>query len=164
MYLVCILFSESKDSRHIVRIFSKAGIKNELCRKVEISCGIREALWCDIILNLNNHQNEPQNPEIQLDSLSRILHGPAIASKNSNQKSHEALMIVKGGYRLSDRQIEMIKRALYAKDVTVLAMILKDYWSDVVESSIKMVAKDISVSRAKLCKRSEGSIFVRKFS
>ena len=36
-------------------------------------------------------------------------------------------MIVKEGSRLSDRQIEMIKRALYAKDVTVLAMILKDY-------------------------------------
>lgn len=72
-------------------------------------------------------------------------------------------MVVKGGSRLSDRQIDMIKRALYAKNVTVLAIILKDYWRYVVESSIKMVAKDISVSRAKLCKRSEGSIFVRKF-
>lgn len=36
-------------------------------------------------------------------------------------------MIVKGGSRLSDTQIDMIKRALYAKNVTVLAMILKDY-------------------------------------
>ena len=36
-------------------------------------------------------------------------------------------MIVKEGSRLSDRQIEMKKRALYAKEVTVLAMILKDY-------------------------------------
>lgn len=73
-------------------------------------------------------------------------------------------MIVKEGSRLSDRQIEMKKRALYAKEVTVLAMILKDYWRYVVESSIKMVAKDISVSRAKPCKRCEGPIFVRKFS
>ena len=37
---VCMLCSESKDSRHVVKIFSKAGVSQELCRKVEYSCGI----------------------------------------------------------------------------------------------------------------------------
>ena len=30
---------ESKDSRHVVKVFSKAGITQELGVKVEISCG-----------------------------------------------------------------------------------------------------------------------------
>ena len=37
---VCMLCWESKDSRHVVKIFSKAGVSQELCRKVEYSCGI----------------------------------------------------------------------------------------------------------------------------
>ena len=37
---VCRLCSESKYSRHLIKKFSKAGIKNELCRKVEFSCVI----------------------------------------------------------------------------------------------------------------------------
>lgn len=37
---VCRLCAESKDSRHVVRIFSKAGGTQELCRKVEICYGI----------------------------------------------------------------------------------------------------------------------------
>lgn len=89
---VCRLVSESKDSGNIVRIFSKAGIMNELCRKVEIPCGICEVLWWDIILHLVNHQNEPKNPKIQPDSQSRILHGPAILLQRTQTKKATVLL------------------------------------------------------------------------
>ncbi|CAB3977324.1 Hypothetical predicted protein [Paramuricea clavata] len=37
---VCRLCCESKEGRHVIKIFSKTGLSQELCQKVELSCGI----------------------------------------------------------------------------------------------------------------------------
>ena len=61
-------------------------------------------------------------------------------------------------YRLSDKQQQMITRALNAKDANVLAFILKEHCENVVTALQKLLAKDVSISSAKLCKRSQGSV------
>ena len=74
----------------------------------------------------------PRNSAGQLST--DVLHGPAIASKNSNQESHEAPIIVnEESTRFNDKQIEMILCALNEKDATVLATVLNDHCSDVVD-------------------------------
>ena len=37
---VCRLCHETKDRRHVIRVFNKTGFDQELCQKVELSCGI----------------------------------------------------------------------------------------------------------------------------
>ena len=37
---VCRLCCKSKEGWHVIKIFSKTGLSQELCQKVELSCGI----------------------------------------------------------------------------------------------------------------------------
>ena len=60
--------------------------------------------------------------------------------------------------RLSDKQQQMLSRALNAKDTNVLAFILKQHCENVVTALLKLLLKDVSLSSAKLCKRSQGSV------
>ena len=52
----------------------------------------------------------------------------------------------------------MISRALNAKDANVLAFILKQHCENVVTALLKLLLKDVSLSSAKLCKSSQGSV------
>ena len=82
--------------------------------------------------------------------------GPAIILPNPNQ-SHDVPVNIDGESHLSDQQQQMIARALIAKDVYVLAVILKEHCANVVDALQKLLVKDASVACAKLCKRSGGS-------
>ena len=60
--------------------------------------------------------------------------------------------------RLSDKQQQMISRARNVKDTNVLAFIVKQHCENVVTALLKLLLKDVSLSSAKLCKRSQGSV------
>ena len=52
----------------------------------------------------------------------------------------------------------MLSRALNAQDATVLAFIIKERCKNVVAALGKLLIKDIRITSAKLCKRSNGSV------
>jgi hypothetical protein len=60
--------------------------------------------------------------------------------------------------RLSDKQQQIISQAVNAKDTNVLAFIVKQHCENVVTALLKLLLKDVSLSSAKLCKRSQGSV------
>ena len=82
--------------------------------------------------------------------------GPAIILPNPNQ-SHDVPVNIDGESHLSDQQQQMIAHALIAKDVYVLAVILKEHCANVDDALQKLLVKDASIACAKLCKRSGGS-------
>ena len=83
--------------------------------------------------------------------------GPAIILPNPNQ-CQDVPTNADRESRLSDKQQQIIARALNAKDASVLAIILKEHYANVVGALRKLFVKDVSVLCAKLCKRSEGSV------
>ena len=52
----------------------------------------------------------------------------------------------------------MLSRTLNAQDATVLAFIMKEHCKNVVATLRKLLIKDIRITSAKLCKRSDGSV------
>lgn len=83
--------------------------------------------------------------------------GPAIILPNPNQ-SHDVPVNIDGESHLSDQQQQMIARALIAKDVYVLAVILKEHCANVVDALQKLLVtlalhalSSASVLEAQLC-------------
>ena len=85
------------------------------------------------------------------------LRGPAIILPNPNQCQDVPINSDRES-RLSDKQQQIKALALNAKDASVLAIIPKEHCDNVVDALWKLLAKHVSVSCAKLCKRSDSSV------
>ena len=200
---VCRLCCEAKESRHVIKIFSKTGLTKELCQKVELSCGIRitesdtksKVLCrscvsfvnkiCDFVIKVRRLQNscdESINEAYSVKccvEVSPSTRQPPAKRLTSTSSSRQRLFAeehqpcpasilpspvecivrdVHSESRLSDKQQQVLARALNAKDANVLAFILKEHCENVVGSLRKLLVKDVSLSSAKLCKRSKGSV------
>ena len=70
----------------------------------------------------------------------------------------EPMIIDEHESKLSNKQRQMLSRALNAQDATVLAFIMKEHCKNVVAALRKLLIRDIRITSAKLCKRSNGSV------
>lgn len=198
---VCRLCHEAKERRHVIRVFNKTGVDQELCQKVELSCGIRinendrnsKVLCrscvsfvnkiCEFITKVRRLQNDeivdeafsvkrcvevsPATRQPQLKRLSLTSSYRQPLSENPAQQQCENNVStpiqceqapVDSEYFLSEKQRQMLSRAINAKDANVLAFILKAHCENVITALRKLQVKDLSFSSSKLCKRSQGSV------
>jgi hypothetical protein len=196
---VCRLCCESKECRHVIKIFSETGLSQGLCQKVELSCGIsvtendtkskvlcRSCVSfvnkiCNFITKVRGLQNNCDERSDEAFSVKRCVEvspsscQPAVKRLTSTGSCRQQLFneepqrcpanILPNGHidvdsqsRLSEKQQQMLSRALNAKDTNVLAFILKQHRENIVTTLLKLLLKYVSLSSAKLCKRSQGSV------
>ena len=212
---VCRICGVSRESRHVVRIFGKAGSSKDICLKIRKTCGVNiseddEASkvicrQCFAFVDKMNEfiskaQSMQERPLFDDFSVKRCIeHSPCkqlskrpqqrncaiidsakqlfvaneptgtecgydeITQNPQKERVQQAILLPNATSEaectfmqpvLTERQKEMISRALNSGYVVVLAAILKGHCPSVINEIQKLLCDDVRKSCEKLCKRS----------